>query len=183
MKNIAGKKINLLFIIGIIFLLSSFSGCALLFSAQKYPTENKDGNAREVNPKRFKSPDEYGLAFGTRASGGGTFAQINPSMEAMIVFPMVLRDKRDFLYYLSPHPVGMHFHPVRKVTFTNNTTTIHYLGLQASSEDAPIIIRTPGLNYFGSPEHELWALNLLKKELRKTPWEAVIDARIKELER
>ncbi len=194
------KKKNIIFFVFSIFLLISFMSCS---STQKYPAEATIDGSVTIKPKKFDSPDNTGLAFGfitggkslmgsDKYPGGLFFLQINPKMEAK---SMVMAFE-DMVFYTSSQPVGMHFHLVSRVTTSGNVTYYQYPGIQDAPGAIDVIIKKPGLNYFGSytvdksnnfvtddTKTELDALKILKKKLAKTSWENTIDSRIKELEK
>ena len=137
------------------------------------------------------------------------FLQINPAMRAMRMIPMIAdKDGKNPVHYTSPQPVGIHFYSTQitrgytetiqtapNVTSTQTYSHTYTIGLQESPNSINMHIRRPGLNYFGSykattggfvvddSKNELDALRILRRELRGTSWESVIDARIRELER
>jgi hypothetical protein len=119
------------------------------------------------------------------------FAQINPDLEPMFLYPGIAGSYLTVLYTFPVEPKSV-FKLVKWQRRVLNGIVIHYSSFSSSFY---IETKKPGLYYYGSyiwdfeneefinnpDKTELDALNAMAKNFKDTVWENVIAARIEEL--
>jgi hypothetical protein len=158
--------------------------------------------------KDLGAPDTHALIFGSITYAGGMLGmtgtpkmkwyQVNPSAEPLTMEPGTDGD----LFFIDPRPVGESWQLFSYTIKSGNTTTYYYLGFNGRQAwdfrtDKPGLLYTGSYEYHAPklfkddpeglyPADDPTELDLLKDLLGKftnTPWQSVIEARIKEMSR
>ncbi len=194
---------------GLILLTAGFilaiTGCAT--GPAPYPLVNNS----KLKTAEYGSPETHTIVYGFISREGGIFstaqipiielAQINPDGEPMFIYP----GRQKSFFFTQPVPVGSAIHLVYYSYQEGRTIYYSREGLQKGYDITAEVIE-PGLHYAGSyvltsqekdggmfetpsdygfhavgEEKEAEALELLLKKLKKSEWEGIIEARLKEL--
>ncbi len=191
-----------------VFLISSLSSCVFTtFSLiKKAKNEQKKVliNGKRLKPKSFDSPEENTLVFFTLKQKHGLFG--DPDVDALLIqvdpnekhYKVRAAKLANDLRVFAPLPPGSDMQVVLTSwsTSTGNTSTTHYQTYPlCSTPDITMRFKTKktGLQYIGEyqvkdgnyvyigSKEELASLKNLKKYVKKTEWEKLVDKRIKEL--
>lgn len=162
---------------------------------------------RTVNKKQLLDPSNSTLAygylgfktlFGTTGAEFGTYYQVNPAFEPVKLTAIQPLGRSSPMYYLQPVETGSSMKLLYFQLTSGRTVTYFQPGLLGRNK-SDFRAEKPGLLYLGShiiaaslkgwefaeQEAENGELKLLREMLpafKKTPWQSVIEARIKELE-
>jgi hypothetical protein len=168
-------------------------------------------NNSKLKTAEYESPETHTIVYGFISREGGIFsssqipiielAQIAPDGEPMFIYP----GRQGSFFFTQPVPVGSAIHLLYYSYQEGRTIYYSRQGLQ-KGYDITAEVSKPGLHYAGtfvltSPkrdggmfegpsgfgfqpvkeDYEAEALQLLLKKLKKSEWEGIIEARLKEL--
>jgi hypothetical protein len=195
------RKSNVFVILLTMLILCGFISCAS--SGRPFV------NSEEL--KSYPAPSENsGLLFGfimgesgfltSNIIGSLEFMQINPELDPVYVYPGYV----DGTLHFNPLPVGAKLHLFYWKNQIGRIIYMHKVGIQKTPSTIDLSVEKPGLNFFGAyklnTEQTFWtiggskfvkddskteldALKILKKHLKKTGWEILINERIEELQK
>jgi len=147
----------------------------------------------------------YHSIFGKGAAENALFIQLNPEHEAALYYAIRPAGNSGF-FFLTPQPVGSSWKLLEFVKRGGNSITYYKRGVAGKNPYDPRMEK-PGLYYIGAyaygrdenpdgaqSDYELWDIHELKDEgyelgslkallpnFKRTAWQGLIEARIKEL--
>lgn len=163
-------------------------------------------NGKTVSKKDYGSPETHTLLFGYlrvkrsysdfAARDIETFVQVNPEKEAMILMPRYFRSPAFCIVPVEPGTKLRLAYAYYEITGYQSTTIYSLYSTLNDPEELTLCYtaKKPGLQYVGSinreegayikekTSYELAALQDMQAYFKGTAWEAVINARVKELE-